>query len=126
MSAIISSGRAICGTRAVAQARPQLTAAARHRRDRVQPPGVEAERRGDDEPEADRVHHATPAEPDGAGQDRRDGRADDPGDVHQGGVQRHRVADQVAPDHLLDEGLPRRVVHRAEDAEQHREDDDLP
>jgi hypothetical protein len=29
-------------------------------------------------------------------------------------------------DHLLDERLPRRVVHRAEDAEQHREDDHLP
>jgi hypothetical protein len=84
----------------------------------VQVPGIQAERRDDDEAEADRVDHEAPADADRADQDRRDGRPDDPGDVHRGAVQRHRVAHQVAADYFLGERLPRRVVHRAEDAEQ--------
>jgi hypothetical protein len=68
----------------------------------------------------------TSADADRGHQDGRDRGADHAGDVDCGAVQRHRVPEQIPAHDLRDERLPGRVVHRAQRAEQQRQDDDLP
>ena len=51
-------------------------------------------------------------------EDPTDGRADDPGRVHDDAVQAHRVGEEVETDHFGDKRLPGRIVEQVDHAEQ--------
>ena len=55
-----------------------------------------------------------------------DGRPDDPGPVHQHAVEADRVGQEVAPDHLGDEGLAGRVVEEVHERRARRQHVHLP
>ena len=57
-------------------------------------------------------------------EDPADGRADDPGRVHDDAVEAHRVGEEVETDHFGDERLPGRIVEQVDHAEQRREGED--
>ena len=84
------------------------------------------EQRADHRHVADRVQQKAPALADSRDDQAGDAGTDDPRAVQHRGVQRDRVDDVVAVDHLDEERLPRRDVERVGDAEQRRQHEDVP